>query len=78
MIPRDIKVAFDGSHCPPRVFAYSYWTVIGDNMTFVVSVEGDGDVSPELISEGRQSNPLTSFGLYSHFPSQNISLPLMR
>ncbi|KAL2373766.1 WD domain-containing protein, variant [Blastomyces gilchristii SLH14081] len=49
--PQDIKVAFDSSHSPPRVFAYSYWTVIGQNMTFVVTIEEDGDVNPELISE---------------------------
>ncbi|EGC49403.1 conserved hypothetical protein [Histoplasma capsulatum var. duboisii H88] len=51
MIPQDIKVAFDSSHYPPRVFAYSYWTVIGENMTFVVSVEDDRNMKSELVSE---------------------------
>ncbi|OJD11177.1 hypothetical protein AJ78_08000 [Emergomyces pasteurianus Ep9510] len=50
MVPRDIKVAFDSSHSPPRVFAYSYWTELGESMTFIVSVEGDGDVKSEVIS----------------------------
>ncbi|PGH12602.1 hypothetical protein AJ80_06660 [Polytolypa hystricis UAMH7299] len=51
LIPRDIKVAFDGSHSPPRVFAYSYWTEIGDSRTFIVSVEEGEEATPELISE---------------------------
>ncbi|OAX82421.1 hypothetical protein ACJ72_03232 [Emergomyces africanus] len=50
MVPRDIKVAFDSSHSPPRVFAYSYWTELGECMTYIVSVEEDGDVKPEVIS----------------------------
>ncbi|PGH15219.1 hypothetical protein AJ79_02584 [Helicocarpus griseus UAMH5409] len=51
LIPRDVKVAFDGSHSPPRVFAYSYWTEIGDSRTYIVSVEGEEGATAEPISQ---------------------------